>query len=76
MNIVRLLIIGAAIWLAIMLLRRLISPRPRPMESRTNATSTMVKCAHCGLHIPESEAILHHGHYYCCQEHRRQHTTK
>jgi uncharacterized protein len=29
----------------------------------------MLACAHCGLHIPEDEAIRRHGKAYCCREH-------
>ncbi len=32
-------------------------------------TRNMLPCAHCGLHIPEDEAIRHHGKPYCCREH-------
>ncbi len=29
----------------------------------------MLPCTHCGLHIPEDEAIRRHGKPYCCMEH-------
>jgi uncharacterized protein len=29
----------------------------------------MVSCSHCGLHLPQSEAINKLGRHYCCQEH-------
>jgi uncharacterized protein len=29
----------------------------------------MVRCAHCGLHIPENEAVTMQGRYYCSKEH-------
>lgn len=31
----------------------------------------MVACAHCGLHVPESEGVRGGGSFYCCDEHRR-----
>lgn len=31
----------------------------------------MVACAHCGLHVPESESVQADGVHYCSGEHRR-----
>ena len=31
----------------------------------------MVACAHCGLHVPESEGVRGNGALYCSDEHRR-----
>ena len=30
----------------------------------------MVKCAHCGVHMPVSESTLSKGNYFCSNEHR------
>lgn len=30
----------------------------------------MVQCAHCGVHLPRSESLLHDGAYYCSALHR------
>ncbi|MBV8624313.1 MAG: hypothetical protein JO174_12585 [Herbaspirillum sp.] len=51
---------------------------PQPKSSRSRRSSdgsveTMVQCAHCGIHFPVSEAVVHaSGAYYCSEEHRRQ----
>lgn len=37
----------------------------------SKATETIVICAHCHLHVPESEAICVDGQHYCCDEHRK-----
>ena len=39
-------------------------------ESNTN-TNAMVKCLHCGLHIPEKEAIKQGDKVFCSLEHAR-----
>ncbi|NWG32477.1 MAG: hypothetical protein HXY29_13435 [Rhodocyclaceae bacterium] len=39
------------------------APSPRPAEK-------MVACARCGVHLPESEAVVCEGRHYCCDEHR------
>lgn len=30
----------------------------------------MVRCAHCGVHLPKSESILAGGNFFCGAEHR------
>ncbi|AOB29706.1 hypothetical protein AKI39_01935 [Bordetella sp. H567] len=40
------------------------APRPVPAEQ-------MVRCAHCGIHLPRSEAALIGGRTWCSQEHAR-----
>ena len=31
----------------------------------------MVRCEHCGIHMPHSEAFLSNGHVWCGPEHAR-----
>lgn len=31
----------------------------------------MVKCAHCGVNLPRSEAIFTRGEFFCTPEHQR-----
>lgn len=31
----------------------------------------MIECAHCGVHVPESEGLSEAGRFYCCDAHRR-----
>ena len=38
------------------------APAPAPQE--------MVTCAHCGLHLPRSEALAQGTRYYCSPEHQ------
>ena len=32
----------------------------------------MLRCAHCGVHLPQSQALLKDGRSYCCEAHQRQ----
>lgn len=41
------------------------APATRPPEK-------MVTCARCGVHLPESEALIVAGRHYCCPEHGQQ----
>lgn len=39
------------------------------------APEKMVGCAHCGIHLPQSEALVGADQrHYCCNEHRALHT--
>ncbi|RDH97035.1 PP0621 family protein [Caldimonas thermodepolymerans] len=33
----------------------------------------MVACAHCGVHLPQDEALSGPGGHYCCEAHRAAH---
>lgn len=37
----------------------------------TREAEAMVRCEHCGIHLPRSEAVLIGGHTWCSQEHAR-----
>ena len=77
MNAIRLILILLAGWI----IWRLVSARleqgrrnrelkQREKASRNLPAETMVQCAHCGLHIPEKQAVRASGHTYCSPEHR------
>lgn len=36
----------------------------------------MVRCLHCGLHVPEHEAIAQGEKHFCSLEHAKQYLTK
>ncbi len=44
---------------------------PATPRSEVQDFEQMVACAHCGLHVPESEGVRGGGSVYCCDEHRR-----
>jgi uncharacterized protein len=39
----------------------------RPASAEPQA---MVSCAHCGVHLPQTEALQHEGQAYCSEAHR------
>lgn len=43
-------------------------PAPSP---RGGAAEDMVKCVHCGVNLPRSEAILSGGEFFCTPEHKQ-----
>lgn len=40
---------------------------------KPEAGEDMVRCAHCGVHLPRSESIVSHGESFCTNEHRQLH---
>lgn len=42
-------------------------------ESLTDASEDMVRCSHCGVHLPESESIVSKGKYFCSDKHYQKH---
>lgn len=47
------------------------SAPPGKSAADTREAETMVSCAYCGLHVPQTECVIDHGRYYCGEDHRR-----
>ncbi|WP_304056396.1 PP0621 family protein [Nitrosomonas communis] len=47
--------------------------KKQPTKSK-NEIEDMVRCAHCGLHIPRSESITADNKFFCSTEHRQLHS--
>ena len=43
--------------------RRTSPPQSRPVEQ-------MVVCAHCGVHLPQTESLQSGQLHFCCEQHR------
>ena len=43
--------------------------RRKPSTDLPAKAEIMVRCEHCGLHLPEHEAISQDKHYFCSTEH-------
>ncbi|UVE18503.1 envelope stress response protein PspG [Pseudomonas sp. LS44] len=47
--------------------------RPTPPRADTEAgTTPMVRCAQCGVHVPQNRALQHESRWYCSQAHLTQ----
>ena len=72
----RLLLLVASIVIVLVLIKRRLSqalqkPPQQPPSVPTEAkTEKVVRCDHCGTHIPDSEAITHQGQHFCCPAHQ------
>lgn len=64
-----LLLVIAAVWLVRRALRG--APRPGVSEGGSAAPEDLVRCAHCGVHLPRAEARAADGSLYCGDPHAR-----
>lgn len=56
--------------------RKPMSGKNASEERRENASGQaedMVRCVHCGVHLPKHESILAGGEHFCSEAHRRAH---
>jgi uncharacterized protein len=66
----RTLVILIAVALVVMAVRGLLrSSRPAGRGGKQSAR--VVQCAHCGVYVPEQEALASGGHFYCSDAHRK-----
>ena len=47
------------------------TPPKKPVPPAVGAPQAMVRCAHCGLHLPATDALPGPGGVYCSAAHRR-----
>jgi uncharacterized protein len=50
---------------------RRVAPRDGPSPKAGSGAEEMVACAHCGVHLPRTDAVGDDQHLYCGDEHRR-----
>ena len=62
--------VGLVIFL---LLKKKLGNRPLPDDKPFSPpmAEDMVKCAHCGVNLPRSEAIFSKGEFFCTPEHHQ-----
>ena len=64
-----LLAIAAVVYLLIRSYRKNVTGQDLPGQDKA-AAEDMVRCAHCGVHLPKSESIHADGQFFCSAEHR------
>lgn len=63
----RLLLLAAIAAVVYLLIRSYRKDVPRQDKS---VAEDMVRCAHCGVHLPKSESIMAGGQFFCGVAHR------
>ena len=51
-------------------------PKDGDASGPAEVAEDMVRCVHCGVHLPKHESILAGGEIYCSEAHRRAHADK
>ena len=64
----RLVVLIILVVLAVWLVRRALRRPPAPPSVKHGE---LVRCAHCGMHLPRAEAHGERGLLYCSEEHAR-----
>jgi uncharacterized protein len=71
----RFIVLIALVVLAVWLIRRALRGPAGKMDVGKTATQAnggeLVRCAHCGVHLPRAEARQAAGALYCSEEHAR-----
>jgi uncharacterized protein len=68
-KILLLIVIGFVVWAVFRAYQRSLNKPAAPARSQT--VEDMVKCAHCEVNLPRSEAIYSGGAFFCTPEHRQ-----
>jgi len=68
-KILLLIIIGLVVYALVRHYKRSLDKPAAPVREHT--VEDMVKCAHCGVNLPRSEAIYSGGDFFCTPEHKQ-----
>jgi len=68
----RLLFFAAIIVIVYLWLKSVRKPSARE-DDASGPAEDMVRCEHCGVHLPRNESILADGKRYCSEAHRLAH---
>ncbi len=61
-------LIAAAVWFW----RKFKRPASTQQQPREQDAAPMVRCAHCGVHLPQDRALSLRQEWYCTQTHLEQ----
>jgi len=65
----KLIVLFFAIWILVAVIAQLRRSRHRRRPSNRMAEVRSVRCAHCGLHLPATDAHYAAGVPYCSKDH-------
>lgn len=71
-NLILVILVLVAVWWVRRQIIRIGADRAKRKQGTPPAPAQqMLACAHCGVHVPEGEAICDAGLFYCSDAHRR-----
>ena len=69
-NLIRFIVLIAIVWLVYRLIKQW-RAQSRNLKKKTDERiENIVKCAQCGVHIPENEAIHYNDQVFCSSAHK------
>ena len=69
---IKLILIIAAVWLIYAIV---VKNKRLNRASDAKPLKNMVRCATCGVHLPEEESIRDEGRFFCSEDHKKQLTS-
>ena len=70
---IKLLLLALGAWVIYRILKSYSRNVEQDQESPPAASEDMVRCVHCGVHLPRSEAVVSQDKFFCNNEHRQLH---
>jgi uncharacterized protein len=67
----RFILLVIALFVLVWLVRSALGKRQGGRPATPPARAELVRCAHCGTHVPEADARSAGGRRYCSEEHLR-----
>ena len=64
------LLLAIAVYVIWRILKKRTELPADPVPKHDKAPEKMVVCAHCGVHLPESDALFDQGLVFCSEAHR------
>jgi len=73
MNLIRLLVIVAIIWLAYRIYQNWLASKAvmKEQHAKQSEIKNTVQCSTCGVHLPEQDALKQNSQFYCCEAHKK-----
>lgn len=65
----RVLLVFIALAIIVLLVKRMWLQSRTQSQGRRKLSGKMLQCHHCGMYIPEQEAVLDNDRVYCSREH-------
>ena len=65
--------LGLAVLLFFALRSKFKLPASKKSDVKLAEPEAMLRCAHCGVHFPESEAVSQGDAVFCSEDHRQKH---
>lgn len=73
----RLILIALFVWIVWLFVKnayrkQMVKKRDAVADEKSVPDNKIVKCAVCGVHVPQNEALVADGKFFCSEAHRRE----